>query len=151
MAGKGKNVEEILGKIKEACDSKEVDYEIYRTKSAGDATEYVKKKALENGLIHSIFDFVEKNFDKSCTLDDLSKTVGYNHSYLSRYFSESTGMTFVSYVNQYRISRACYMLKSGGKTVVECAYDSGYTSLRSFNRNFKLYVGVSPRNFRSAK
>ena len=116
-----------------------------------DNSEYVKKKALENGLIHSIFDFVEKNFDKSCTLDDLSKAVGYNRSYLSRYFSESTGMTFVSYVNQYRISRACYMLKSGGKTVVECAYDSGYTSLRSFNRNFKLYVGVSPRNFRSAK
>ena len=113
--------------------------------------EYVKKQPLENGLLHSIFDYVEKNFDKSCTLDDLSNTVGYNRSYLSRYFSESTGMTFVSYVNQYRISRACYMLKSGGKTVVECAYDSGYTSLRSFNRNFKLYVGVTPKNFRSAK
>ena len=60
-------------------------------------------------------------------------------------------LTFVSYVNQYRISRACYILKNCGKTVVECAYDSGYTSLRRFNRNFKLYVGVSPRNFRSAK
>ena len=35
----------------------------------------------------------------------------------------------------------------------ECKHikKSGYTSLRSFNRNFKLYVGVSPRNFRSAK
>ena len=77
-----------------------------------DNTEYVKRNALENGLIHTIFYFVEKNFDKNCTLDDLSSTVGYNRSYLSRYFSSSTGISFVSYVNQYRISRACYLLKN---------------------------------------
>ncbi len=114
-------------------------------------TEYVKRKTSQNGLIHSIFDFVENNFDKSCTLDDLGNAVGYNCSYLSRYFSDSTGIPFVSYVNQYRISRACHMLKNSNKTVLECAYDCGYTSLRSFNRNFKLYVGVSPKNYRTAK
>ncbi len=116
-----------------------------------DNTEYVKKNTLENGLLHSIFDFVENNFERSCTLDGLSSTVGYNRSYLSRYFSDSTGIPFVSYVNQYRISRACHMLKNSSKTVMECAYDSGYTSLRSFNRNFKLYVGISPKDFRAAK
>jgi len=116
-----------------------------------DDTKYLKRSTLENGLLHSIFDFVESNFDRSCTLDDLSIAVGYNRSYLSRYFSESIGISFVSYVNQYRISRACHMLKNSNKTVLECSYDSGYTSLRNFNRNFKLYVGVSPRCFRSYK
>lgn len=114
-------------------------------------TEYVKKNTLEKGLLQSIFAFVEKNFDKGCTLDDLSNTIGYNRSYLSRYFSEHTGMSFVSFVNQYRISRACHMLKSSGKTVLECAYDCGYTSLRSFNRNFKLYTDVSPKIYRKDK
>ena len=116
-----------------------------------DNTEYITRKIYENGLLHAIFDFVENNFNRSCTLDDLSKAVGYNRSYLSRYFSGFTGISFISYINQYRISRACHMLKNSSKTVVECAYDSGYTSLRSFNRNFKLYVGVSPKHFRSVK
>ena len=116
-----------------------------------DSSEYVKRKALENGLLHSIFDFVESNFDKSCTLDDLGNAFGYNRSYLSRYFSDSTGMPFVSFVNQYRISRACHILKNSNKTVLECAYECGYTSLRSFNRNFKLYMGVTPKEYRAAK
>jgi AraC-like DNA-binding protein len=114
-------------------------------------TEYVKRKAVENGLLRAVFDFVESNFDKSCTLDDLSGAVGYNRCYLSRYFSESTGMTFISYVNQYRISRACDMLKNSAKTVLECAYDCGYTSLRSFNRNFKLYIGIAPKDYRAGE
>lgn len=116
-----------------------------------DNTEYVKRKISENGLLYSIFDFVENNFDRSCTLDDLSNALGNNRSYLSRYFSNSTGIPFVSYVNQYRISRACHMLKNSNKTVLECAYDCGYKSLRSFNRNFKLYAGVSPKDYRTSK
>lgn len=116
-----------------------------------DNTEYVERYELKNGLLHSIFNFVEKNFAKSCTLDDLSIAVGYNRSYLSRYFSISTGTSFVSYVNQYRISRACHLLKNSNKTVLECSYECGYPSLRSFNRNFKLYVGTTPKCFRFAK
>jgi len=111
-------------------------------------TEYLKRKTLENGLLRAIFDFVENNFEKSCTLDDLSNALGYNRSYLSRYFSESTHMSFVSYVNRYKISRVCYLLKNSNKTVLECAYSCGYTSLRSFNRNFMLYVGISPTKYR---
>ncbi|MBQ8689860.1 MAG: helix-turn-helix transcriptional regulator [Clostridia bacterium] len=79
----------------------------------------------------------------------MSIAIGYNSSYLSRYFKEFTNMTFVSCVNRYRISRACYMLKNSDKTVLECAYECGYKSLRSFNRNFMLYVGVTPTDYRT--
>ena len=113
-----------------------------------ESTTYVKRKTLESGLLRTIFDFVEQNYDKSCTLEDLSRATGYHPSYLSRYFSESTGMSFISMVNRRRIDRACYLLRNTGKPIIECAYDSGYTSLRSFNRNFKLHVGVSPKEYR---
>lgn len=111
--------------------------------------EYVKVNTAEKGLLQSIFDFVEKNFDKECTLDILSNAIGYNRSYLSRYFNSYTGMSFVSFVNHYRINRACQMLKNSSKTVLECAYECGYTSLRSFNRNFKLYTNESPATYRN--
>lgn len=113
-----------------------------------ESTEYAKRSAVENGLLRSIFDFVENNFRSSCSLDDLGNAVGYNPSYLSRYFSEATSMSFVSYVNRYRISHACYLLKNSDRTILECAYDCGYKTLRSFNRNFKLYIGISPNEYR---
>ena len=111
-------------------------------------TRYVKKKSTERGLLYDIFDFVENNFDGDCSLERLSGMLGYNSSYLSRYFSDATEMSFISFVNKYKISRACYLLTNTDKTVLECAYDCGYTSLRSFNRNFKMHVGVTPREYR---
>lgn len=113
-----------------------------------ESTDYVKRKTVENGLLRSIFDFVENNYSKKCSLEDISTALGYNSSYLSRYFSEATDMSFISLVNRYRISRACYLLSNSTKSIIECAYECGYTSLRSFNRNFKLYIGVSPKEYR---
>lgn len=113
-----------------------------------ESTEYEKRTTVENGLLQRIFDFVETSFEKTCTLEALSNATGYNPSYLSRYFSESTGMSFLSLVNQRRIRQACYLLRNSDATVLECAYASGYASLRSFNRNFKLYVGVCPKDYR---
>lgn len=109
---------------------------------------YVKGKTAKKGLLKQIFDFVENNFEKSCTLEDLSAAIGHNSAYLSRYFSESTNMTFLSLVNRYRISRACYILRNSNGSVTECAYECGYKSLRSFNRNFISYIGMSPRDYR---
>ncbi|MBE6648237.1 MAG: AraC family transcriptional regulator [Ruminococcaceae bacterium] len=40
------------------------------------------------------------------------------------------------------------MLKSGSETIIQCAYESGFISLRSFNRNFKQRFGVSPTEYR---
>jgi len=111
-------------------------------------TEYVKKRSGERGVLRAIFSFVEDNYAKECTLKAVSSALGYNSSYLSRYFGEVTGMPFATYVNRYKISKACYMLKNTDKTVIECAYECGYNSLRSFNRNFKDIIGVPPREYR---
>lgn len=113
-----------------------------------DTTDYVKRTAVEKGLLRSVFDFVENNFEKSCTLEDLSRTTGYNASYLSRYIHDSTDMPFLALVNRRRISHACELLRNSDKSVIDCAYESGYTSLRSFNRNFKLCLGVTPSEYR---
>ena len=111
-------------------------------------TAYIKRKTAENNLLYTIFDFVEKNLEKDCSLESLSQATGYNSTYLSRYFSETTHMSFVSLVNRFRISKACYALKNSDKSIIECAYDCGYRSLRSFNRNFKIYIGMSPKDYR---
>ena len=59
-------------------------------------------------------------------------------------------MPFTAYANRHRISKACYLLRTTDKTILECACDCGYTSLRSFNRNFKEHVGLSPKEYRDS-
>ena len=111
---------------------------------------YIEKNNEDKNLLYKIFEFVESNFDKNCSLKFLSKKTGFSYPYLSRYFKNNVGISFNSYVNQYRINNACYILNNSNCSILECALDSGYTSLRSFNRNFKSITGITPKEYRES-
>lgn len=111
-------------------------------------TSYAPYQPTDKDLLHNIFSFVEENFNKECSLKELETNTGYSYSYLSRSFKKVTGMSFNLYVNQYRIRNACYLLSNTDLTVLQCALDSGYTSLRSFNRNFSELLSITPKQYR---
>ena len=111
-------------------------------------TEYKKRLSYDENLLQNIFKFVEENFSGDCELSDLEKKTGYSYSYLSRCFKKTTGISFNTYVNRYRINNACYLLNNTSSSILECAFESGYKSIRSFNRNFLNVLGVTPREYR---
>ncbi len=108
---------------------------------------YDERSAADDGLISRIFKFVEENYSSDCSLEALSKNTSYHYVYLSKYFKRSTGISFTDYVNRYRISEACYILQNSSQTILQTAYDCGFDSLRSFNRNFKNIMGVTPSEY----
>lgn len=99
-------------------------------------------------LLYKSFSFVEREFAGECTLARLARESGYNYSYLSRHFKKTTGISFNAYVNHYRLSHACYLLENTAASILQCALDSGFTSLRSFNRSFKEQFSISPTQYR---
>ena len=109
---------------------------------------YIPRRSGQKGLLSGIFAFVEQNFASECTLEELSAQLGYDYAYLSRCFKKSTGISYVSYLNIYRLNKACYLLDNTDRSILQCALDSGYSSLRTFNRNFKNHFGFSPAEYR---
>lgn len=103
----------------------------------------------ENLLMH-IFSFVDQNLRADCTLAYAARALGYDHSYISRFFKKATGISYNSYVNSCRLNHAGYLLKNSDFSILECAEESGYKSLRSFNRNFKEYFNMTPNEYRSS-
>ena len=77
--------------------------------------EYTTKKTDNEKLLYKIFAFVEENFNKDCSLLSLSKKSGYDYSYLSRHFKKIVGISFNSYVTNYRLSHACYLMETPSK------------------------------------
>ena len=122
--------------------------EFRKTKKTDSIVKILKKSDREN-LLYRIFEFVEKNYKNDCSLERLSDDTGFSYHYLSRYFKSRVSITFNSYVNLYRISKACYILNNTDYTVIQCALECGYTSLRSFNRNFRLRTKLTPIEYRS--
>jgi AraC-like DNA-binding protein len=68
--------------------------------------------------------------------------------YLSQYFKQATGLSYTDYVIRYRVNEASYLLKNTSQTVLQTAYDCGFESLRSFNRNFKRVTALTPQEYR---
>lgn len=101
-----------------------------------------------NTLLSKIFSFVENNYRKECSLESLSQSISYNKIYISRYFKNITGISYTEYVNRYRINEATFLLKNSTRKILDIALECGFTSLRSFNRNFKDSVGMTPLEYR---
>ena len=114
-----------------------------------ECAQYVDPPMKDSSLIEKIFRFVDENYRGDCTLKALSAQTTYNYDYLSRYFKQYTGMSFIEYVNTYRVTAACKALKNTSKTVISIAFESGFDSLRNFNRLFKKAVGKTPSEYRA--
>lgn len=110
---------------------------------------YEQKQNDDRNLLYEIFKFVEQNYNEDCSLNNLTIKTGFSYSYLSRYFKKVVGVSYNDYVNQYRISNACYLLNNSDYTILQCALESGYTSLRSFNRNFFAHLLITPSEYRN--
>ena len=115
------------------------------------SVQYIKKRTEKVSLLHRIFSYVEEHFGEDCSLTALSESIGYDSSYVSRMFKKTTGLYFNTYVNHYRLSRACYLMENTDFPIIQCAFESGFSSLRSFNRNFKQQFQITPAQYRNRK
>ena len=91
--------------------------------------------------------YLSNNFRDEISLESVAKEFGFNPSYLSRRFHETFGISFVKYLNMLRLREAVILLQSGKMSVTECAYESGFGSMRSFYRAFHDEFGCTPKEY----
>ncbi|MBR2444668.1 MAG: AraC family transcriptional regulator [Clostridia bacterium] len=113
--------------------------------------EYSEKDRLNCRFLDRALDFVQTNYKGDCSLSNASSKLGYSYTYISKHFQKSFGISYNSFVNQYRISKACYLLKNTDMSILECSIECGYTSVYSFMRNFKAICNVTPSEYREKR
>lgn len=84
-------------------------------------------------------------------MEDIAQNTSYNAEYISRTFKKHIGISCKHYITARRLSYATYLLTKTDETCLFCALESGFTSLRSFNRNFKKYLNVSPMEYKAER
>lgn len=99
--------------------------------------------------LNSLMD--EKIFqDIDLSLEGLAKRVGAPKHHLTQLLNLRMKKNFNQYVNALRIEHACFLLKQRNvdHSIQELAYECGFNSKVSFNRNFKLITGLTPSEYR---
>lgn len=101
--------------------------------------------------LEKVFLYISENYNKDITLTTTAEFAGYVPTYFSRVFKDYTGMTFYDYLTSYRLSVAVRMLLSDDKrSMTEIAQESGFGSVKTFDRVFKSRMDVSPLKFRKS-
>lgn len=106
----------------------------------------VSAKHIERFL--KISTFVNENYGKNLTLEDVSRAVGLQSQYVSLLFTRHFNMNFLSYYNEIRISHAINKLIATNIPIEQIAEECGFGNARTFGINFKKKYGVSPSTYR---
>ena len=136
-----KNPDDICYKAKLQCLILKILIEIrtYHTKGIS-AVKYDNKyfKAVKDVIL-----YIQNNYDKRITLEELSKETYINKSGLSKKFKEFTGITIVNYINNYRCKMALSMIQNG-EQINYAARLCGFNNISFFTKTFKNYTGNLP-------
>lgn len=101
-------------------------------------------------LLSRILSFIRVNYRDNISLSIMAKYLGYNPSYVSRYFNSIFKLSFTDYLNEHRIRHAKYLLENTILTITDISYECGYGTIRTFNRNFVKFTGLTPRSYRTS-
>lgn len=97
---------------------------------------------------HEIAEFIQMNFDKPISLEDLSKQMFLSYAYLSKYIKRHFGMGFAEYLNQVRLNFAVSQLLHSDLSIVRIAMESGFASSAALNKAFKQTYNMTPTEYR---
>jgi two-component system response regulator YesN len=92
--------------------------------------------------------YVNQHFSENITLHKAAQIACLEEKYFSAFFHEKTGMCFSHWLAQLRIDKAKEIIKTNNTSITETAFNVGFGNLRTFERAFKKYTGVTPQIFK---
>ena len=93
--------------------------------------------------------YIQENFDREISLNELASIAGFSPYYFSRKFKRETGLTPHQFLLSTRIDAAKYNLSNTNMTIKEIANSCGFEDESAFCYCFRKRVGCAPGKFKS--
>ena len=102
----------------------------------------------DEALIAKVRTWLEENVaDSEITVDQLASYVGMGRTSMYNKIKGLTGKSPVELIQDFRLEKATYYLKSGQFSVSETCYKVGFSDPGYFSRSFKKHFGISPMDY----
>lgn len=155
-------VEDILSKISKEIEGKKIGYEMIIHSQVMEllvnCARYVENNqspVIEHlSPVHEkmfeIVKYINENYAEPLTLPYISSHFYISPYYCSRIFKETTGFTFIEYLNSIRVQQAQRLLRETKLSVTDICERVGFGSIAHFGRRFKSITKKSPLNYRKS-
>lgn len=95
--------------------------------------------------------YISENCTQPLTLNGISRHIGMSKSHFAHLFRAYMNMTFIDFLTAERIKLAETYFLDPKMHIVDIAFESGFSSISSFNRAFRKVKGCSPTEFRKTR
>ena len=98
--------------------------------------------------LKTVLQYVADHYMESISLEQAADLMHMSPKYFSSYFSDTLHISFIQYLNRYRVEQACILLQTTALSVMEIGLASGYSNFSYFIRRFKEFQGCTPLDYR---
>ena len=112
---------------------------------------YAYDPSQDEERMRSIHQYVYGHFTEPILLKEIAAVANMTETSFCRYFKTRTLKHFTQFVNEIRIAYACRLLNNNHCSITHACYESGFTNLSYFNRQFKAVMKTSPQQYRRWK
>jgi len=99
-------------------------------------------------IIEQVQRFIQDNLSQPLPLNEVARFFHISPRHLSRLFSETTGISYTSFVRQERVREASKKIRSTNRSITSIAYECGFTSVHYFCRVFLQETSITPAEYR---
>ncbi len=96
----------------------------------------------------SVAEYVSTHIQERITVHDIARELKLNASYLNFSFKKQTGECVSSFIQRSKVKRAQEMLSMRQYTITDIWTALGYFDQSHFNKHFKKFTGITPRQYR---
>jgi AraC-like DNA-binding protein len=99
--------------------------------------------------VHIVLEYLHGHYRKPIYAYDVAGAAGVTESQLKRLFRTTLRMSWVRYLQSYRIQQAAVLLSQPDCAVLSACLAVGFETVSHFNAAFRDFMGVSPRAYRN--
>jgi AraC-like DNA-binding protein len=108
-----------------------------------------RQRRTQTEYIQRSLEFLHAHYNEQISIEQLASMLRLDRKYVSALFKKELGLPPRQYLLQYRMNRACEMLREGDYTVGEVAHSVGYQDIPLFSKMFKKTIGISPKSYQT--
>lgn len=98
--------------------------------------------------LRKVKEYVQKHYSEEITLEKAARIAAMEKSYFSTFFRQKVGITYRKWLQLHRVGKAIEMIKRENASITEVGFSVGFGDLRTFERAFKRWTGLTPRSFK---
>nr|WKN35393.1 AraC family transcriptional regulator [Tunicatimonas sp. TK19036] len=104
----------------------------------------------EGHRLNAVIRFTLNEYHRPITLEEVAEITNLSAPAFCRFFKKRTRKSYVSFLNELRIGKACKLLLDKDLSISEICYNAGFKNISHFNRKFRAILGVTPSEYRKS-